>query len=57
MAYTKLELHLSGPRKPLNMAFACATSQGVVTLLKSLHTLAITVRLLAVPLILYAVDI
>lgn len=36
MAYTKLELHLSsGPRQPLNMAFACATSQGVVALLKS----------------------
>lgn len=52
MAYTKLELHLSsGPRQPLNMVFACATSQGVVTLLKSLHTLAIAMSLLAVPFI------
>lgn len=52
MAYTKLELHLSsGPRQPLNMAFACATSQGVVTLLKSLHTSAIAMGLLAVPFI------
>lgn len=52
MAYTKLELHLSsGPRQPLNMAFACATNQGVATLLKSLHTSAIATRLLAVPFI------
>lgn len=52
MAYTKLELHLSsGPRQPLNMAVACATSQGVATLLKSLQTSAIAMRLLAVPLI------
>lgn len=55
MAYTKLELHLSpGPRQPLNMAFACATSQGAVTLLKSLHTLAIAMRLLAVPFIIHS---
>lgn len=52
MAYTKLELHLSsGPRQPLNMAFACATNQDVVTLLKSLHTLAIAMRLPAAPFI------
>lgn len=52
MAYTKLELHRSsGPRQPLNMAFACATSQGVVTLLKSLHTSAIAMKLPAVPFI------
>lgn len=58
MAYTKLELHLSsGPREPLNMAFACAASQDVATLLKSLHTPAIAMRLLAVPFIIQSRDL
>lgn len=56
MAYTKLELHLSsGPRQPLNMA--CATNQDAATLLKSLHTLVIAMRLLAVPSIIYSRDL